>query len=140
MSRTFGPIGELTVQGVPIQLAPDLLALERRGQQSNYASELSIAMVAGVENEILTLPGKYAVSFLELRSLALESMTVRMEVNGTPIWNSTKTLTASNWSLHNTLEDQNSLPAFQVNSSLSLFLTTTSDTDIDLFHTETKTI
>ena len=126
--------------GVLIQLAPDLLALERRGQQLNYESNTSIVMVAGVENEILTLTGKYAVSFLELRSLVLESMTVRMEVNGTPIWNSTKTLTASNWSLHNALIDQNFLPAFQVNSSLSLFLTTTSDTSIDLFHTETKTL
>ena len=125
--------------GALIKLAPDLLALERRAQANMYESD-NVTMVAGVENEILTLTGKYAVSFLELRSLVLESMTVRMEVNGTPIWNSTKTLTASNWSLHNALIDQNFLPAFQVNSSFSLFLTTTSDTSIDLFHTETKTL
>jgi hypothetical protein len=134
MARTFGPIGELTVQGVPIQLAPDLLALERRSVM--YETD-TVAMVAGVESAVLTLSDKYAVNYLELRGLIAESMTVRMEVDSVEIWNSTIT-TGSTWSLYNTLADQNFLPAFQVNSSLVLYLTTTTDTSIDMYHSEVK--
>lgn len=140
MARTFGPIGELTVQGVPIQLAPDLLALERRsgGGVSMYEVD-TVTMVAGVESAILTLTGKYSTSYLELRSLVSESMRVRMELDGVEIWDSTIT-TGSTWSLYNAIADQNFLPAFQVNSSLVLYLTTTTDTSIDVYHSEVKTL
>jgi hypothetical protein len=140
MSRTFGPIGELTVQGVPIQLAPDLLALERRsgGGVNMYEADV-VTMVAGVENAILTLTGKYAVSYLELRSLAAESMTVRLVKDSVEVWDSTIT-TGPNWALYNTLGSQSSLPAFQVGSELVLYLTTTTDTSIAIYHSEVKTL
>jgi len=138
MSRTFGPIGELTVQGVPIQLAPDLLALERRGGIAMYESD-TVAMVAGVESAVLTLSGKYTVNYLELRSLIAESMTVRMVLDSVEIYDSTIT-TGSAWSIYNTITDQNFLPAFQVTSTLVLYLTTTTDTSIDVYHSEVKTL
>ena len=140
MARTFGPIGELTVQGVPIQLAPDLLALERRsaGGIAMYEDE-TVAMVAGVESAVLTLSGKYTVNYLELRNLIAESMTVRMVLDSVEIYDSTIT-TGTVWSIYNTLADQNAAPAFQVKSSLVVYLTTTTDTSIGMYHSEVKVL
>jgi len=140
MARTFGPIGELTVQGIPIQLAPDLLALERRAANGINMYEIdTVAMVAGVESAVLTLSGKYTVNYLELRSLIAESMTVRMVLDSIEIYDSTIT-TGSVWSIYNSLANQNAAPAFQVGSSLVVYLTTTTDTSIDIFHSEVKTL
>ena len=140
MARTFGPIGELTVEGVPIQLAPDLTMLEDKVSVAMYTTLTGIVMVAGVEKEILTMTGKFAVSYLELRALLLESMTIRMEIDGVEIWDSTRIMTSSNFPLWSVLADQNQLGAFQVGSSLKLFLTTTTDTDVDLFYTARKVL
>jgi hypothetical protein len=139
MSRTFGPIGELTVQGVPIQLAPDLLALERRGQGDMYESE-AVTMVGGVESAVLTLTGKYAVTYLELRDLINESMRLRIVIDSVEITDSTVTLASSNWSLYNTLAKQSELPPFQVASSLVIYLTTTTDTAVGIYHSEVKIV
>jgi len=99
----------------------------------------TVAMVAGVESAVLTLSGKYTVNFLELRNLIAESMTVRMVLDSVEIYDSTIT-TGSVWSIYNTLADQNFLPAFQVTSTLVLYLTTTTDTSISLYHSEVKVL
>lgn len=130
----------LTGGGSLVQLAPDLLALERRSGGGINSYEIdTVAMTAGVEGAVLTLTGKYAVSYLDLRSLVSESMTCRMVVDSVEIWDSTIT-TSTNWSIYNTITDQNFLPAFEVKASLVLYLTTTTDTSIDVYHSEVKTL
>jgi hypothetical protein len=121
-----------------IRLSPDLLALERRVNSTVMHEEVTLTMVAGVENAILTLTGKHAVSCLELSSLVAESMTVRLVVDTVEIWDATVTVAGTEWSLYNELAEQNILPAFQVTSSLVLYLTTTTDLSVKLDSTAIK--
>lgn len=141
MARTFGPIGELTVQGVPIELDVDLLAWEQTPLSLPY-DQKDVVMVAGVEKEILTLTGKHAVSLLELSLLVNENMTVRLVVNGVEVRNSTSAITSAEWALYNSADPTSNslLPAFQVQTSLSLFLTTTSDLSVRLKYIAIKTL
>tara|TARA_R110000850_G_scaffold154536_3_gene277992 strand:+ start:7400 stop:7810 length:411 start_codon:yes stop_codon:yes gene_type:complete len=120
-----------------IRLAPDLLNLEQRLSSTAMYKRETVTMVAGVESAILTLTGKYAVAFLELRELVSESMTARMVVDGVEIWDSTIT-TGSAWALYNELSNQNFLPPFQAASTLTLYLTTTTDTSVEIYHSEVK--
>jgi len=141
MARTFGPIGELTVQGVPIELDVDLTAWERSSSSVQYDFTTEV-MVAGVEKEILALSGKYAVSLLELTGLVNESMTVRMLINGVEVRDSTMVITSAVWNLHGSRASSVPalMPAFQVGTSLSLLLTTTSDLSINLNYIAIKTL
>jgi hypothetical protein len=125
--------------GALVKLAPDLLALERRSNSVPYEQE-TIPMVAGVEKEILAYSVKTAVSFIFLQGLALESMTCRMLVDGIEIWDSTVTLGDSTWALYGDIVSGQPFrnTAFQVTSSLSLLLTTTTDTSIVVDHIGTK--
>jgi len=131
-------LSNIKSSGELLRLAPDLTALETSSLTNNYITE-TIAMVAGVEKEILALSGKHAVSTLYLSGLVNESMRLRMLNDGTEIWDSTVNVAGGAWAVYNNISSALAeKPAFKINSSLSLLLTTTTDLSINIHYTAVK--
>lgn len=126
--------------GALVRLAPDLTAPSlNSGSETTYSSD-TVTMVAGVEKEILGLTGKYAIGLLLLDGLINESMTIRMLNDGVEIWNTSRAINSVSWALWNSITSGEAAtkPPFKVESSLSLLLTTTSDTSINIRYTAAK--
>ena len=126
--------------GLP-RLAPDLTSLELGSSSRDPYTSETIVMVAGVEKEIFARGGKYAIGLLALGSLTNESMRIRMLNDGVEIWDSTRVINSSAWALYNSINAGLAFfakPPFEVQSSISLLLTTTTDLSIEMNYTAVK--
>lgn len=97
MSRDFGTCGEITVVGVSgdlTKLSPDLSYPSTKAGASNVTTITPIDTTGGLTT-MLSLTGKYAVSFLLLSQLASENITVKLTVDGVVIWDDTYANTAT---------------------------------------------
>jgi len=134
MARTFGPIGELTVQGIPLTLNPDLAYPANRFSQNNtYIRITGIDASAGLTTA-LSLTGKYAVSYLEFKSVSIENMTIKLTIDGVIIWNSTFLTDNQEQGLfgNNSSDGDGPDEILQCNDSFLLEVQMASDTSIDL--------
>jgi hypothetical protein len=126
--------------GLP-RLAQDLTYLELGASSSTPYSSETIVMVAGVEKEIFARSGNYAIGLLALSSLVNESMRIRMLNDEVEIWDSTRVINGSSWALYNSNNGNIAFfakPPFEVQSSISLLLTTTTDLSIEMNYTAVK--
>lgn len=81
--------------------------------------------------EVLGLSGKFVISFLELVNLTAESITVKLTVDGVVVWNDTF-ICSTTLRLWNASLGESQRPSFKCESSFSLEVKTTTDTDIGL--------
>lgn len=134
MARTFGPCGEIIVQGSgAIQLAPDLNYIsDKNSGTTNYIEVTGIDGSSGFA-PALSLTGKYSVYLLAFTDLVNENVTVRLTVDGVVIFNSSATAAGNDMVIFGSAGGSNSQgDNFQCESSLLLEIQTTTDTNCSL--------
>lgn len=119
--------------GNGFKLAPDLT------YPSDIAAGTGIKQVVGINavgalTEALGLAGKFAISFLQFSSVASESITIKLTVDGVVIWNDTFSNTSPSINLLGTDQSVSNTVAETVvcNSSASLEIQTTADASVTL--------
>lgn len=122
--------------GLP-KLAPDLTFPSSKISNANYVQITGINAVGSLTTA-LSLTGKFSVSYLALNSVAAETITVKLTVDGVVIWNDTyaNTVTTVN-NFIGTLESVSggaAEQAVQCESSFLLELQTTADTSVNVLY------
>lgn len=122
--------------GLP-KLAPDLTYPSNKSSNKNYVYISGINAVGSLTTA-LSLTGKFSVSYLALGSVAAETITVKLTVDGVVIWNDTYANTAT--AINNfigtfeNLSDGAAEQAIQCESSFLLELQTTADTSVNVLY------
>lgn len=123
----------LVGQAGGIKLAPDSGMLSRNSSASSQNYSEVVTMVAGVENDILPLTGKHAISLLSIVGLSNESMTLRLICDGVEISSATRIISGGVWYIYGVSSTLGATDIpFVVDASFSLMLTTTTDTSITI--------
>lgn len=131
MSREFGICGQIVIDGGGIKLAPDLTfpASATFGTTSPSITITGIDASSGLTT-LVSLVGKFAVSFMLIGNATIENITLKLTIDGVPIWNDTM---LSGSTLSNLVGDlgDNATNEFICDSSLLLEAQTLTDTSID---------
>jgi hypothetical protein len=96
---------------------------------------VAITVVAGVDSTLLTLTGKFSISYLDIFNLVSEAVTIKLTVDGVIIWNSVPTNGTTQHLFGaevNSTGTQQITENMQCNESLLLEINTTSDTSVGL--------
>tara|TARA_R110002096_G_scaffold135425_1_gene287067 strand:- start:110 stop:535 length:426 start_codon:yes stop_codon:yes gene_type:complete len=139
---TFGPCGEITINGVTPVLAPDLTYPgDRLGLGTQTIKQISgIDASAGLTTALSLTGGKYVVSLLQFVIVALENITIKLTVDGIVVWNSTYLVPSATQTLLGTISATGQPELIQCNDSFLLEVQTTADTDIALRYLARKTL
>ena len=131
---TFGPCGEIIINGVIPALSPDLTYPGDRFQLNTqtYKQISNIDASAGLTTALSLTGGRFAVSLLQFATLSLENITIKLTIDGVVIWNSTYLAANVTQTLLGTFSASGQPELIQCNDSFLLEVQTTADTDIAL--------
>tara|TARA_R110002020_G_scaffold147185_2_gene322337 strand:- start:5542 stop:5961 length:420 start_codon:yes stop_codon:yes gene_type:complete len=119
--------------GVP-QLAPDISRLSTQG-----AGTSPVVFLTGIDGSsgpalALGLTGKHTIEKLEFLNFTIEPVVIRLEIDGVDIFNQSYTPSSTNIVILGGTISGNAVEHtyYSIKNSLNLYVTTTTDTSIDL--------
>ena len=117
--------------GLP-RLAADLLYPQNRAILGSQTYEITNIDASGGLTTALSLTGKYVINYISFKNVLLESMTIKLTVDGLVVWNSTFTAAAGTQSFIGGNSSTSIPEAISCNTSFLLEVQMATDTSIDL--------
>ena len=116
--------------GLP-KLAPDLTYPDSKATNNNYISVTGID-ATGALTTLLSLTGKYAITWFQIQNMLAEAVTVKLTIDGVVIWNESYTNGGTGQSNFFGSPDNQAgvTEAMECNDSLLFELQTTTDTNV----------